>query len=111
MSETRETHSPLPWSFTPNVFDGDDALKAVSLRDETGKSVFTVDHGDFNGLSDANAEFIVQAVNSYESLLTSHAELLAALKKIAYDADTFDIPNHVLAEINAAIARAEATGR
>lgn len=73
-----------------------DIVGGAKLLDAHGKSVFTVDCGDYMGLSDESASLIVQAVNAHSSALTrddverfidqrlvmqaQYADLVAALK-------------------------------
>lgn len=69
-------HSPLPWRWTPCETEDGDPISGAQLVRSDSKPVWSVDCGDYLGLSDADAEFIVRAVNC-------HDELVAALKALA----------------------------
>lgn len=72
-------HSPLPWTVRPCERDGESVISGAEPRDANGRTVFTVDLGDYCGLSEETAALIVTAVNAHE-------ELLAACKR-AIDQD------------------------
>jgi hypothetical protein len=94
------SRSPLPWHWTPLEMDGDDVINGAMLW--TGeRSVFTVDCGDWNSLSDADAAFIVRAVNS-------HDDLLAACKLALETHDDAVERERRRDVVRAAIAKAEA---
>lgn len=108
-AEGSMSHSPLPWKVTnePNWdhidshcgIDGADGLTVCDIYNSLGHDTTEGDRAT----ADANAALIVRAVNCHE-------ELLAALKLARHWlAQTYSEKGPAMAEVNAAIAKAEAT--
>lgn len=80
-------HTPGPWTVGVDGISGCYFIPEVEAGDSP--------HG-LPVVTEADADLIAAA-----------PDLLEALKAVRDDADTFDIPNHVLARINFAIDKAE----
>lgn len=104
MSEAN--HTPLPWgAFTEELAEGE-PLRHILARVSTGGRPAWGELGE--AYSAADAQFIVQAVNSHARLL---AACKASRKILGYLADTGTRGLvTMLAELDAAIAAAERQG-
>ena len=51
------------WTYEPSEIDGDDVISAADILKD-GKSIFTLDCGEFNGIPDEIAKEIIDGLNS-----------------------------------------------
>lgn len=112
-TDKKVQHTPTPWGFEKINYDAySSAIRTIDpLSKELNGGSFTVAHlAGANGVAEANAEFIVRAVNSHEVLLS-------ALRSVRneYRSYILNDPNNlqdskgsrILAQIDYAISEAE----
>jgi len=94
-------HTPLPWRTVKHPQIGYSEIEGVDQY-----VVATFDPAE-NVNDEANAAFIVKAVNNHYTLTEQRDELLAVLRLVKYNSDADQFSRIVQDKINAAIAKAE----
>jgi hypothetical protein len=56
----------MSWTYRKAEKDYDDVLCSADILNSKGKTIFTLDCGEYNGLSTQTAAYIVKAVNFYQ---------------------------------------------
>jgi hypothetical protein len=96
-------HTPLPWTW--GKFD--DEIHIVPLRGEVIAKVCFRNSTVGKLPAEANARFIVRAVNAHDDLLAACRQAEILLQKIVLDADTPEEVFKCGSALVAAIAKAE----
>lgn len=82
MADRHAVRTPTPWTWQPGERENGAQITGAFLRGPDGKPAFTIDVGDSLGFSDADAAFVVCAVNE-------HTALYDALRKLTNEATAF----------------------
>ena len=70
--------TPLPWEVSPPEYEGGVQICGVPLTSRTGPSIYSVDLGDCNGISERDGRYIAHAANAYPHLVEALRQLSAS---------------------------------
>lgn len=85
---TQPAHTPTPWSYQKADYEGFSWRANIVKIDDGISAIYARAYGATIEEGEANAKFIVQAVNTYDQKCADVAELREALRSIIHERDS-----------------------